>query len=64
MIIISAKQKQGFWRCGIFHPFESTQYEDGAFTNEQLDVLEAEPMLSVTQVAEPEPEAKKPKAEK
>jgi hypothetical protein len=64
MITISAKQKQGFWRCGVFHPFEATEHEDGVFTAGQLAILEDEPMLSVTRVTEPEPEAKKPKTGK
>lgn len=47
MILISAKQQQGFWRCGVFHSSEQTEYPDDAFTPEQLEVLKAEPMLSV-----------------
>lgn len=47
MILISAKQKQGFWRCGVFHSSEQTEYQDDAFTPEQLETLKTEPMLSV-----------------
>lgn len=47
MILISAKQQQGFWRCGVFHSSEQTEYPDDAFTPEQLEALKAEPMLSV-----------------
>lgn len=47
MILISAKQAQGFWRCGVFHPSEQTEHDDKAFTKEQLEILKSEPMLSV-----------------
>lgn len=47
MILISAKQQQGFWRCGVFHSSEQTEHPDDAFTLEQLEALKAEPMLSV-----------------
>jgi hypothetical protein len=47
MILISAKPSNGFWRCGVFHPSEQTEHADEAFTPEQLEVLKAEPMLSV-----------------
>jgi uncharacterized membrane protein len=48
MIIIQAKQQQGFWRCGVFHSFDPTDHDDTAFTADQLVILQAEPMLSVT----------------
>jgi len=47
MILISAKQKQGFWRCGVFHSSEQTEHTDDAFIPEQLEILKAEPLLSV-----------------
>lgn len=71
MILISAKQKQGFWRCGVFHSSEQAEYADDAFTPEQIEILKAEPMLSVfiTENApvaggenEPAGDDKKPKA--
>ena len=62
MILISAKKKDGFRRCGVLHSFEATEHDDGVFTAEQLAILQAEPMLSVSVVLAEEP--KKPKAEK
>jgi hypothetical protein len=47
MILISAKPSAGFWRCGIFHPSEQVEHDDKAFTKEQLEILKAEPLLSV-----------------
>jgi len=60
MIVISAKQKQGFWRCAVFHPFEPVEHADDAFTATQLAVLQKEPMLSVTVVVEEKKEKLKP----
>lgn len=45
-IIITAK-RDGFRRCGIAHPGTPTTYQDDAFTAEQLQALQAEPMLVV-----------------
>lgn len=47
MILISAKPTAGFWRCGVFHPTQQVKHDDKAFTKEQLEILKAEPMLSV-----------------
>ena len=47
MILISAKPLNGFWRCGVFHPSEQVEHDDKAFTKEQLETLQNEPMLSV-----------------
>jgi citrate lyase beta subunit len=63
MILISAKNQKGFWRCGMFHPPEQIEHADNAFTPEQLDILQAEPMLSVVIVPD-KPEEPKPKTEK
>lgn len=47
MIRITSKQG-GFRRCGIAHSQEPKEYPDGRFTGPQLDILQAEPMLTVT----------------
>lgn len=49
MIIITSKQP-GFRRCGVAHPAEPTEYEDGFFTQEQIAALHDEPMLVVLEV--------------
>jgi hypothetical protein len=54
MIRITSKQ-DGFRRCGVAHPKEATEYGDKAFTPEQLKLLQAEPMLTVTIIAESKP---------
>ena len=46
-ILISAKPTNGFYRCGNFHPTEQIEHADDAFTAEQLEILKAEPLLSV-----------------
>lgn len=46
MIIITSK-KDGFRRCGVAHPMAPTMYEDGSFTPDQINELQAEPMLTV-----------------
>jgi len=46
MIRITAKQ-DGFRRCGIAHPKGATEYPDATFTKNQMDQLQAEPMLVV-----------------
>lgn len=46
MIRITAKQ-DGFRRGGIAHPKEATEYPDNAFSKEQLEALQAEPLLKV-----------------
>lgn len=47
MILISAKPLNGFYRCGVLHPTEQVEYDNKAWTKEQLEILKAEPMLSV-----------------
>ena len=61
MILIAAKPTNGFWRCGVFHPSEQVEHADDAFTVEQLEILKAEPLLSVV-VTDSKP-AKAAKAE-
>lgn len=46
-IVISARPINGFYRCGVFHPSEQVEYDDKHFSKEQLEILKAEPMLSV-----------------
>ncbi|MFH1984126.1 MAG: HI1506-related protein [Pseudomonadota bacterium] len=45
-IVISSK-REGFRRCGVAHSKAATEHADDAFTEEQLAVLEADPMLTV-----------------
>ncbi|MBT0664775.1 hypothetical protein KI809_10730 [Geobacter pelophilus] len=47
MLLITAKQ-DGFRRCGLSHPKETTEYPDNKFTREELAILQSEPMLVVT----------------
>ena len=51
MLIITSKQ-HGFRRCGVAHPAEPTEYQDGAFTPEQIEILHREPMLMVLEADE------------
>lgn len=46
MIRITAK-RDGFRRCGVAHPKAATDYPNNRFTAEQLETLQAEPMLVV-----------------
>lgn len=46
MIIITAK-KDGFRRCGVAHSAKPVEYQDDAFTPDQLAELQADPMLVV-----------------
>jgi len=50
VIIITAK-KDGFRRCGMAHPASAVEHKDGTFTEEQLAILKAEPMLVVQELA-------------
>lgn len=53
MITITSR-KHGFRRCGVAHPKGPTLYEDGTFTPEQIEAMQAEPMLTV--IHEPDQE--------
>lgn len=53
MITITSKQA-GFRRCGVTHPATATEYADDRFTKDELQVLQAEPMLTVV-VSKDEP---------
>ncbi|MDO9633076.1 MAG: HI1506-related protein [Humidesulfovibrio sp.] len=45
-VTITAK-RNGFRRCGIAHSDKPVEHPDGTFTDEQLEILKAEPMLVV-----------------
>ena len=47
MITIKSK-KEGFRRLGIAHPAAETHYLDSRFTDAELAILKADPMLTVT----------------
>jgi hypothetical protein len=55
---ITAK-KDGFRRCGVAHPAQSTEYPDDQFSKKQLAALQAEPML-VVEITVGKPTADKP----
>ncbi len=38
---------EGFRRCGLSHHLEPTVHPDGRFTDEEMEILQAEPMLTV-----------------
>lgn len=58
MIRITALQ-DGFRRCGVAHSKTPTDHPDDAFTKKELEILKAEPMLAVEEIAEKKPEEKK-----
>jgi len=49
MIRITSK-RHNFRRCGMPHPKEPVEYSDDRFTEKELEILEAEPMLTVEYV--------------
>jgi hypothetical protein len=51
MIRIKSK-KAGFRRCGIAHPAEWMEYPEGKFTEQEISLLKAEPMLLVEDIEE------------
>lgn len=53
MIRITSKQA-GFRRCGVAHPATATEYPNSKFSANQLETLQAEPMLVVEVIEEPE----------
>jgi hypothetical protein len=50
-IRITAK-KDGFRRCGVAHPSTATVYPSDRFGKKELDILKAEPMLVVEEIAD------------
>jgi len=50
MIRITSK-RDGFRRCGVAHPAAPTEYPDDRWSDEELAILEAEPMLVVERIA-------------
>lgn len=51
MIQVTSK-KEGFRRCGVSHPARPTDHPAGSFTEEQVEILKAEPMLTVVEIEE------------
>lgn len=49
MIIISSK-RDGFRRCGVAHSKAPVEHPDDKFTEKELAMLEADPMLKVDAV--------------
>ena len=47
MIRIRANRKEGFRRCGIFHPHEAVDHPEKRFSKDELAQLMTEPMLTV-----------------
>lgn len=48
MTILISSKKDGFRRCGRAFSKRPTAFSDGVFTDDELAVLKAEPMLAVT----------------
>ena len=51
MPIRITSRKEGFRRCGIAHSEKPVVYPDDRFSAEELEMLEAEPMLIVERIA-------------
>jgi Mu-like prophage FluMu N-terminal domain len=49
MIRITSR-RHNFRRCGMPHPKDPVEYPDDTFSEEELDILRAEPMLTVETV--------------
>ena len=45
---------EGFRRAGIKHPKGTTSYQEGTFSDEQLEMMAAEPKLIVSVIGAPE----------
>ena len=50
MIRIKSK-RDNFRRCGMAHPKGPVKYPDGKFSQKELAVLKAEPMLTVEMIS-------------
>lgn len=55
MIRIKSK-KDGFRRCGVAHPSTETTYPDNRFSEKELEILKAEPMLLVEEIPDADPD--------
>ena len=53
MLRITAKPKDGLWRCGVYHPALPVEHPRGRFSAAEEVRLRAEPRLLVVDVAEP-----------
>jgi hypothetical protein len=51
MIRIKSKRHL-FRRCGVAHPKGPVEYPDGRFSEDELEILKAEPMLNVEVICE------------
>lgn len=49
MIRITSK-RDGFWRCGVQHYKKPTEHSGDRFSEEELERLNADPMLTVEEV--------------
>lgn len=48
-------RRDGFRRCGVAHPAIPVEYPDDRWTAEELEMLQADPMLMVEVIAGGEP---------
>ena len=60
MIRITSK-RHNFRRCGVAHPKGPVDYSIDKFSGEELDILDAEPMLTVEAIQKDEKKAPGPK---
>ena len=51
MIVVTAK-RDGFRRCGVSFSKEPTEIPNNKLKKEELEILKAEPMLTVEEVAD------------
>lgn len=51
MIVIRSRQ-EGFRRCGVAFAKTAASYPDDAFSESQLAILQAEPMLTVEKISD------------
>lgn len=47
---ITAKPQAGFYRCGRHHPFSTVDHPAGTFTDDEIEILQDEPMLVVQEL--------------
>ena len=55
MIRITSK-RHNFRRCGAAHPKGTVDYPDDRFSEDELEILRAEPMLTVEVIKDQKPE--------